>query len=120
MEAIPLARVVERQEEQVGAGERVQQLRGAALFEQRVAQRTAEALEDRRAEHQLLRRQIVCLEYLVDEEVDDVAVSGAESPHQRRPVFCRLQRQRREVDPGSPTLGPLDEILDVGGLEPEL
>ena len=120
MEAIPLARVVERQEEQVRAGERVEQLRGAFLFEQRVAQRAAQAIEDRGTEHELLRRRIVCLEHLVDEEVDDVAVPAAESAHQRAPVVGRLQRERREVDAGRPALRSLDEILDVGALEPEL
>ena len=62
----------------------------------------------------------MCFEHLVDQEVDDVAAPAAEPAHERMTIVRRPERQSCEVEPGGPALGPLDEILDVLGLEPEL
>ena len=47
-------------------------------------------------------------------------LSAAEPAHERVPILDCLERERREVEPGRPALGSLDEIVDVLGLEPEL
>ena len=62
----------------------------------------------------------MCFEHLVDEEIDDVAAPAAEPAHERVTIVHCLEREGCEVEPGRPALGPLDEILDVLGLEPEL
>ena len=62
----------------------------------------------------------MCFEHLVDEEIDDVAAPAAEPAHERVSIVGCPERERCEVEPGGPALGPLDEIVDVLGLEPEL
>ena len=120
MEAVPLATIVERQEEQVRAGERVQQLVGTLLFEHRVTQRAAQPFENRGAKHERLHRGVVCFEHLVDEEVDHVAALGPEPGHEAGPILDCLKREGREVEPGGPALGALDEIVDGLRFEPEI
>ena len=93
---------------------------GAFLFDHGVTQRAAQPSEDRGTKHEGLHRGIVCFEHLVDEEIDDVAAPAAEPAHERVSIVDCPEREGCEVEPGGPALGPLDEIVDVLGLEPEL
>src|SRR5262249_46608562 len=77
-------------------------------------------LEDRAAKHQGLQRGLVALEHFVDEEVDDVATGTAEPAHERVPVLGTAKRQRSEIQPGRPALGPFDELIDVIARQPEV
>jgi hypothetical protein len=59
-------------QEQIGARQLGERLSAVLLFEKRVAQRAAELVEDRHPEHELLRRRVVRVEDLLDEQVDNV------------------------------------------------
>src|SRR6476620_9383063 len=79
VEAVPLAAVVERHYEEVRARELVEERAGALLLEHGIAEATAHALEDRRAEHERLHRGVVCLQHVADEEIDPVTAPATES-----------------------------------------
>ena len=93
MEAVPLAPVVERDEEQVAARERVEPFGSAPLLVHRVAQRTAQPIKDRSAEHQRLLRRIVRLEHLLHEEIDHGPARGAEAAHEGVLVVDSAERE---------------------------
>src|SRR5215207_11671020 len=120
VEAEPLATVVEGEQEEVRAGERLQRTGGSTLLEDRVAQRRAQALEHRRAQHEPLELGVVSREDLAGEEVDDVCARAVERADERPPVRRAGERQRSEVDPGRPALRPGDEEVDVGRRQREL
>ena len=119
VEAVPAAVVVEREQEEVRARERVQRRRGALGVQDGVAERRAEPLEHRGAQHERLQLRRVGGQDLGGEEVDDVGARAVERGHQRVPVPGRRQRERGEVDARRPALGAGDEQIDVGGREPE-
>ena len=93
MEAVPLAPVVERDEEEVAARERVEPFGSAPLLVHRVAQRTAQPIKDRSAEHQRLLRGIVRLEHLFHEEIDHRPARGAEAAHEGVLVVDSAERE---------------------------
>src|SRR5262249_38702242 len=94
MEAIPLASIVERHQEQVHTREVGEQLVRALLFEHRVAQRPTKLFEDRRPQHQGLTRWIVRVEDLVDEEVDNMAVLAPKLAHAGLSIVRAAERER--------------------------
>ena len=116
VEAIPLASIVERQEEEVRSRERGQQFAGAFLFDHRITQRAAQPFEDRGTKHQGLHRRVVCFEHLVDEEIDDIAVPAPEPAHERLTVL-RLpgaRALRGRARPASPRFARRDRSTYSG------
>ena len=112
--AIPVALLVERDEEQVGAVRLSEQRGTVAGARERVAQRRAHTLEDRRAHEELAHRPRGILDHLV-QVVADLAVVPRERADERSPVLAPAQRQRGELQPGRPALGPLPQQPDVRG-----
>ena len=119
VEAEPAPAVVEGKQEQVRAGELLEGARRARLAEDGAAQRRAEPLEHGRAQHEALQVRAVCREDLGGQEVDDVGGRAVERAHQAVAVVAAGERQRGQVDPRGPALGPRDEELDVGRRQPE-
>src|SRR5262245_24629738 len=120
VEPVPLAVVVERDEEEVRARELTEPRGAALLLEHRVAERAAQASEDRRANHEVLHVGIVRLEHLGDQEVHDVSARAAEGAHEPGAVADTAEGEPREVETGRPALGSLDEAVDVLVPEPKL
>jgi hypothetical protein len=92
VEAEPLAPVVERQQEQVRACERLERGGGHRLAGDGVAQRRAEPLEHRRAQHEGLQLRVEAVEHLGREEVDDVRARAVEGADERRLVVLGSAR----------------------------
>ena len=65
--------------------------------------------EHRGAQQEPHRLRRLAGQQLVPEEVDDVRVGPADLRRRRRPVDAVPHRHRRQVDPGRPALGPLDQ-----------
>ena len=87
----------------------------AVVLEHRVAERRAQPLEHRGAQHERLQLGRVGREHLAGEEVDDVRARAVERGDEGVPVGRPRERQRGEVDARGPALGARDEQLDVRG-----
>ena len=77
--AVPAPTVVERDDEQVGAVERLQHGGAVVTAGDGVAQRTAEPIKNRRLNKEIPNTFGLPIEHLVDEVVDDVAVVAREA-----------------------------------------
>ena len=119
VEAVPPALVVERDEEQVGPRQRVEHRGRVLLLQHGIAQGAGQPFENRSAEHQRLHRRVVRLEHLGHQEIDHVAVRAAKSAHESVAVGSVPQRERREVEPGRPSLRLPQQTFDIFGREAE-
>ena len=114
--AVPDAVTVERDEEQVRPLQLVQ-LRGrAGLPEDRVAERSGEAVEHGRAREEPCEAGREARDHLVAEVVGDDPVVPGEALH-RDDAAVSPERQRGEVQPRGPAFGPLGDQADLGRLE---
>ena len=110
MVAKPFA-VVSRFEKEVVVNELGQQRAaafGRGLGAERVRQRRGDAIDDRRAQQEVLRRGGLGRQHLFDEEPHEVVLAVAE-PRQLRD---RRPRQRRQSEPGNPPAGLLLQRAD--------
>ena len=125
-----VARDVERDQEKIGARKLVKHHGRVLLLQHRIAQRPEQPAEDRRTQHQRLRRRVVSLQHLRLKEIVHIAArGGAEPGHevmtvrvpaQRVPAQrVPAQRKGRQVEPGGQPLGPVDKNLDVLALQSE-
>ena len=119
VEAVPAALVIEPDQEQVGPRQRVEHRGRALLLQHGIAQGTRQPVQNRRAEHQRLHRRVMRVEHFGDQEIDHVPVRAAESAHQSVPVGGVLQRQRRQIEPGRPSLRLPGQPFDIPGREAE-
>ncbi len=121
VEAVPASRAIERQQEEVGLLDLGDHRRRIVPFEDGVAQRGAQALQDRGPKEEgqpalgLLRQE------LLGEEVDDAAVVGRAGDVV---LVGRAEREGCEGDHGGPAFGAVDDRLecatvegDAGGLQ---
>ena len=115
--AIPLAPPVERDQEAVGALERLERVRRPRRLEHRVTQRAAHPIEHRGV-HEEPRLRLRQPGQELEAEVlrhESVLAREARGGHgARRPG---LHRQRGEVQPGRPPLGPLGQRGHLGRVE---
>ena len=111
--AVPPALVVQRDEEQVAALQRLQHRPAARLAAHRVAQRPAQPAQHGRAEQEVLDVGRLALDDLLDQVVDDVAVVPGEAGDELGGVVASLHRQRGELEGGDPALGATLERGDV-------
>src|SRR5689334_25441329 len=84
--AVPVAPVIERDDEQVRARERLELPRRAGGVSDGITQRAAHSLEDRRAQQELARIRVQVGKNLLAEVVDDVAVISREPRDELVPV----------------------------------
>ena len=113
--AVPVAVVVEGDQEQVGLLQLGQQLGRPLGLQHRVAQRPRQPLQDRGADHEAAQRLGLAGQDLGAQVVDDVAVAGLEAGDERARVGLAPQRQPGQVQPGRPALGPLPQPLGLVG-----
>jgi hypothetical protein len=114
--AVPLASLVERHQEQVGALDTLELLRGVPIARHGVAQRRAEPLQDRGAQQELAKPLRLFRQDLL-QVVADMSVVRRQRLHAGVPVRVRLDRQRPEPEAGGPPLGARVERSDVARVE---
>ena len=118
--AIPPAAVVERDEEQVPAIQRLQHGLAPVLAGDRVAQRAGQAGEDRRLQQEAPDLLGLTVQDLLDQVVDDVAVVPREARDEAGDIVAPLHRQRRQLEGGDPAFGAPLQRGDVprGEIQP--
>ena len=115
--AIPAISAVQRDQHRRCPREILEHAAGAALLEDRVAQRAGQPIEHGRAhqEGDLLRRQV--RQHRIGDVVGHEAVVAAEGCDRSGRVRLLAQRQRCEVQPRRPAFGAPHEGIDVTGPE---
>ena len=111
--AIPLAPVVERDEEQVRPIERLQHGLAAVLAGDGIAQRAAQPVQDRGLQQEAPDVLGLALQDLLDQVVDDVAVVPGEAGDEAGDVVAPLHRERRQLECGDPAFGARLQRGDV-------
>ena len=111
--AVPLAPSVERDHQQVAALQTIEHAAGLPAAHGGVAEGTAEPVEDRAAGEERHVGPRDAVEELRTQVVGDEAVIPGGNRPSTRTRAARVHRQRRQVQPGRPSLGPLDELIDV-------
>ena len=115
--AIPLALGVERHQQEAGPLEVLEPPRRARASGDPVAERSAQAIKDRRREQERAHVRRLGVEHLEAEIVDDGPVVARERRDERARVLAPRQRQRGELQARGPALGPVLEPGDVGRIE---
>ena len=87
----------------------VEEARRVVTLEYRVAERTGEAVEDRGVHEEVDHPAGERLHQLVADVLDDVAVVARERLRRGDQIRLAPKTERREVEAGRPSLGPLDE-----------
>jgi hypothetical protein len=105
--AVPVALVIERDHEQIGARERLELPRRAVGLRDCVTQRPVHPLEDRRAQQEPARIRIEIAQDLLAEVVDDMPVITGEPHDELVPVGAAAQRQPGEIHRRRPTFRTL-------------
>ena len=90
--AVPVAPLIERDDEQIGARERLQLPRGTGGRQDRVTKWAIHPIQDRRAQQQFARIRVEVGKDLVAEIVDDVPVIPREPHDEPVPVCAVAQR----------------------------
>ena len=103
--AIPPAAVVERDQEQVPAIQRLQHGLAVVLAGDGVAQRAAQPVQDGGLQQEAPDTFGLPLQDLFDQVVDDVAVVPREAGDEAGDVVAPLHRQRRQLQRGDPAFG---------------
>ena len=103
--AIPPAAVIERDQEQVPAVQRLQHGLAAALPGDGIAQRAAQPAQDGGLQQEGLDTIGLTRQHLLGQVVDDVAVIAREAGDEAGHVVSPLHRQRRQLERGDPALG---------------
>ena len=118
--AVPPAAVVERDEEQVPAIERLERGLAPVLAGDGVAQRAGQRVEDRRLQQEAPDLFGLAVQDLLDQVVDDVAVVPGEARDEAGDVVSPLHRERRQLERGDPALGAPLQRGDVprGEIQP--
>ena len=113
----PLPVVVQGYEEQVLALEDVEYLRRVGRANHRVAQRWREPVEDGGPVQEMPDLAGLAAEHLLGQEITHEAVITGELPDDGARAGVTAKRERGEVYPGRPPLGPLDEVSQIGFVE---
>ena len=100
--AVPVAPVIQRDEEEVAALQGRQPRAAARLAGDGVAQRAAQPVQDGGVQQEAAHRRGLALQHLLDQVVHDVAVIPGERPDEPGRVGAPLQRERRQLEPRDP------------------
>ena len=117
--AVPATLVVEGDDEQVVALQRLEHRLPVGRTRERVAQRAGHLVQEGRLEHEAAHVLGLAAQHLLDQVVEDEAMAAGERLHERRHVVMPPQRERRELESGGPALRPRVEGGDVVGAELE-
>ena len=107
--AVPLAPVVQRDQEGVGDLDLPQQPRGATRAGHGVAEGGAEPFQDRGGEEEVVDLGGEAREHLGGQVVDDVALVPGEGLDELLGVLPAAQRQSSEIEARRPAFGPVHE-----------
>ncbi len=113
MIAIPLARRIERDDEEIGVLQRRQQ--GAAVLPpgHRVTQGRRETIEDGGLQQEVLHSGRLALKDFVGEVIQDIAIAARKRSNQLPGIGVTAQRQGQQLQPGDPALGALLQHGDI-------
>src|SRR5215212_324278 len=115
--AVPLSLLVQRNHEQVGAGELAQESARTLPTRDRIAQRASHRPQDRGLEQKLPYILGESSQNLLSQEGDDVAVAAAKRLDECMLVLLVLQGEGSEVDPRRPPFGTLEQHREVIGAD---
>src|SRR5215208_247596 len=115
--AVPLSLLVQRNHEQVGAGELAQESARTLPTRDRIAQRASHRPQDRGLEQKLPYILGESSQNLLSQEGDDVAVAAAKRLDECMLVLLVLQGEGSEVDPRRPPFGTLEQNREVIGAD---
>ena len=107
--AIPLALIVERDDEGIRTRELLKRTSCVLCVEHCIAQGRCHLIEDRRPKQETLEMVGLALEHLLQEVVGDLLLIAAQTGSPRGAVGTATQRQRGQGNRGGPSLGPLPE-----------
>ncbi|MDP9207529.1 MAG: hypothetical protein M3O65_03335 [Actinomycetota bacterium] len=113
--AIPLAPIIQRNQEQIGAFQLLQQPRRPLRLQHGVAQRAGQALQDRGAQQEPPDGVRLAGQHLRAQVVGDMAVVAMERGDEGAGVLPAAKRQTGQDQPRRPALGPLGQTLGVAG-----
>src|SRR6266508_3262803 len=114
--AVPAPLIIQCDEEEIGALDRLQQLLAVRLARHRLAQRTAQAFKDRRTEQERADGLGLSKEHLINQVVHDQSMTAAEGLDEGRAVCLIVpssKRQASELQPGDPAFGPCFKNPDL-------
>ncbi len=112
VEAEPDSLVAQGNDEEIGAGQVVEQRRRGGRADDVVAEGGGEPVEDRDARDEVADLGSVPAQHLLGEVVADEAVAAAEGAHELVGVAAPGQGEGGEVEPGRPALGALHELVE--------
>ena len=112
--APPPALLVERDQEQAGPLDRLQQLLAVRAPDHRVAERAAQPVEDRGLQQERAQLGGLAFQDLLGEVVEHEPVAAGELRDEPGDVAAAPQRQRRQVQARGPALGAIAERRDDG------
>ena len=104
--APPAAHLIQRDQEQARPFRLLQQRLAALAAGDGVTQRAAEPLQHRGLPQERAQLRVLLLEHLFGQVVQDVPVAAGERGHERGGIGLSAQRQRGQLQPGRPALGP--------------
>ena len=107
--AIPLALIIERDDEGIRTREVLKRASRVRCAEHRIAQRRCHVIEDRRPEQETLEMVRLALEHLFQEVVGDLLLIAGQSGSPRGAIGTATQRQRGQGNRGGPSLRPLPQ-----------
>ena len=117
--AIPLAPVVEGDQEQVSPIEGLEHGLAAGLGGDGFAQRPVQSAQDGGVQQEGPKIFGLALQDLLGQVVDDVAVVPGEPGNEAGDVASALHRERRQLDRGDPPFGPRVQCGDLLGRQVE-
>jgi hypothetical protein len=117
--AIPLAAIVEGDEEEIGALELFQKIRGVWATSDGVGERGGHRFEDGGLEQELLPPAIERIEHDLRQVIDDVPVRSAEARDERTGIIRIPERERCEVDARRPAFGSFMQRRERGVVQPK-
>ena len=117
--AVPAPAIIERDDEQVRALERLERVATVIDLGDGVAQGPRQSIEDRGLEEETLDPLFLTIQDLLDEVVDDVPVVPGELRDERARVGSPADRQGRELQGRDPAFGPSLEDRDVARRQPQ-
>ena len=109
--AVPLAAIVERDDECIRAREDLERIGRIVRAEHRIAQGRRHPVEDRRTKQERLEFARLALHHLFQEVVGDLLLIAGQTGSPRGGIVAVSQRERCQRDRGSPPLRPVAQSL---------
>ena len=115
--AIPLARRIERDDEEIGVLQRRQQGAAVTPIGHGITQGRREPIEDGGLQQEVLHVGRLALKDFVDEVIQNIAIAAGKRLNQLPGVGVTAQRQGQQLQPGDPALGALLQRGDIAPIQ---